>query len=50
MNTVVDESAPRGKRTFAVKTYLPGELILEEQPIAVLTDTYVKAFVKKHRL
>ena len=50
MNTIVDKSAPRGKRVFATKNYLPGELVLEEQPITVLPDAYLVAFRQKLRL
>jgi len=37
MQTTVDESAPRGKVSVATKNYLPGELILEEEPILMVT-------------
>jgi len=38
MNTIVDASAPKGKRSFATKNYLPGEPIPAEESIRHFTQ------------
>jgi len=50
MQTTVDESTPRGKTTVATKNYLPGELILEEEPILEVTKEQMTSHAVLNRM
>jgi hypothetical protein len=50
MQTIVDESTLRGKRTVATKNYLPGELILEEEPLLEVTKEQMTSYAVLHQM
>jgi hypothetical protein len=50
MQTATGQTPPTGAAFVATNDHLPGELILEEKAILVLTKQYVEAFARGNRL
>jgi len=44
MKSIINKSAPRGKVVIATKSYLPGELVVQEKPLMVVPKEHIDKF------